>query len=291
MSATLNYSETQIFAALRAALSGFGMVQSDGQSAIPIVKGQVNRAPEPNGQDFLVFWPLSRERLAMNIDSWIDASFTGSIATNVLTVTQISSGNLAPNQTLYGVGVTAGCQILTQLSGPVGGIGTYSVSSTSDRSSQLFYNGTKTLLQKIAMTVQCDIHGPTSGDNAQRLSTIWRDQSGIDAFVGTPLVPLYCSDPSQVPFDNGEQQYEERYIVDLTFEADLDITLTQQFADQLYANLTSVDAAFPVQANIAIYNESLYGDGSVYGPSAPTWAIYDVSTYDSGALYSGGPTP
>lgn len=59
------------------------------------------------------------------------ASVTGSIAGNVLTVTAVGSGALVPGGTLSGTGgggVASGTQIVSQLSGSTGGIGTYSVS-------------------------------------------------------------------------------------------------------------------------------------------------------------------
>ena len=56
------------------------------------------------------------------------ASVTGSIAGQVLTVTAVGSGTLVPGGTLSGTGVTAGTQIVSQISGTPGGIGTYYVS-------------------------------------------------------------------------------------------------------------------------------------------------------------------
>lgn len=58
------------------------------------------------------------------------SSFTGSIATTTLTVSAISDGALGPGEVVAGVGVTAGTYILAQLTGPTGGIGTYSVSAS-----------------------------------------------------------------------------------------------------------------------------------------------------------------
>lgn len=58
-------------------------------------------------------------------------NFTGSIAGNVLAVTAITAGTLVNGATLTGTGgggVATGTQITSQLSGAVGGTGTYSVS-------------------------------------------------------------------------------------------------------------------------------------------------------------------
>lgn len=54
--------------------------------------------------------------------------FTGSIASNVLTITAVTTGVLTAGQTISGTNVTAGTQILSQLTGTSGGVGTYQVS-------------------------------------------------------------------------------------------------------------------------------------------------------------------
>jgi hypothetical protein len=60
------------------------------------------------------------------------ASFTGSVAGNVLTVSAVASGTIQPGGVLAGTvggsGVLAGTQIVSQLSGTAGGTGTYAVS-------------------------------------------------------------------------------------------------------------------------------------------------------------------
>lgn len=55
-------------------------------------------------------------------------SFTGSITDNVLTVTAVGSGVAVVGGILSGTGVATGTQIVAQLSGTAGGIGTYAVS-------------------------------------------------------------------------------------------------------------------------------------------------------------------
>ena len=55
-------------------------------------------------------------------------SVTGSISNNVLTVTNVSSGTIYPGATISGTGIASGTQIVSQLSGTAGAIGTYSVS-------------------------------------------------------------------------------------------------------------------------------------------------------------------
>lgn len=58
------------------------------------------------------------------------ASFTGSIATTVLTVSAVSAGSIYPSMQISGTGVTAGTRIVAQLTGTAGGTGTYTVSTS-----------------------------------------------------------------------------------------------------------------------------------------------------------------
>ena len=62
-------------------------------------------------------------------------SITGSIATNVLTVT-VTGGTLAVGQILYGAGIFAGTQIVSQSSGTTGSTGTYIISQPQTVSSE-----------------------------------------------------------------------------------------------------------------------------------------------------------
>jgi hypothetical protein len=83
----------------------------------PVVAGQVQYTigPDPSTSNF------------------IGASFTGSIAGNVLTVTGINSGAVAQGQTLSGTGITSGTKIVRNLTGAGGNVneqGTYLLNIT-----------------------------------------------------------------------------------------------------------------------------------------------------------------
>lgn len=60
----------------------------------------------------------------------VAASITGSISGAVLTITAISNGTVAVGQRVTGTGVAAATIILAQLTGSVGGTGTWSVANT-----------------------------------------------------------------------------------------------------------------------------------------------------------------
>ena len=90
------------------------MVFNVSEIIYPVIAGQVQYTigPNPSTQNF------------------IGASFTGSIAGNVLTVTGITSGAITQGQTLKGTGITPGTKIvqfLTGAGGNVNEVGTYQV--------------------------------------------------------------------------------------------------------------------------------------------------------------------
>lgn len=58
------------------------------------------------------------------------ATVTGSIAATVLTVSAVTTGTLVVGAILSGTGITAGTQIVKQLTGTPGGAGTYTVSAS-----------------------------------------------------------------------------------------------------------------------------------------------------------------
>jgi hypothetical protein len=75
------------------------------------------------------------------------AVFTGSISGTTLNVTAVSSGVVSLNHTVQGAGVPMGEQILSQLSGTTGGVGTYSLGTTAAVSSEAMNSAAGYFLQ------------------------------------------------------------------------------------------------------------------------------------------------
>jgi hypothetical protein len=216
-------------------------------SGIPIVLGQENRVPEPEDENFVVVTPLLRTRLETNIDTYEDALFTGSIADDTLTVTAMQYGALSVGSTVFGVDVATGTRV-TALGTGTGGIGTYLVTPEQTVATPAFMAaGSQNLMQPTQLTVQLDVHGPLSADNAQVIATMLRDPYAVDFFAAAnaDVAPLYTSDPRQMPFSNGEQQIEDRWLVEAQLQVNPSITVPQQFADALVTGIISVDAAYP----------------------------------------------
>jgi Protein of unknown function (DUF3383) len=65
----------------------------------------------------------------------VSGTFTGGIAGDLLTVTSVPGATLVSGAVLAGTGVTTGTQIVEQLSGTTGGVGTYAVSTYQNTAS------------------------------------------------------------------------------------------------------------------------------------------------------------
>jgi hypothetical protein len=240
VSVSLNFTESNIFAAVRSYLL------SVLPSGIEVVKGLDNRVPEPIGPDFVTMTPVGRERIETNIDDYADAAFTGSITGSTLTITNVLLGALSVGATLLGTGIVPGTAI-TAFGTGTGGVGTYTISPAQTLASMTIAAGVTTLLQPTNLTIQLDVHGPNSANNTQIITTTWRDQYAVDqlASSGFDIAPLYSSEPKQIPFENAEQQIELRWTIDLVLQANQIVTVPQQFAAQLQAELIDVDVQYP----------------------------------------------
>jgi hypothetical protein len=109
--------------------------------------------------------------------------------------------------------------------------------------------GTQNILQPTKVTVQLDVHGPNSADNAQTISTLFRDDYAVRFFAasGADVAPFYADDPKQMPFTNEQQQVENRWVVDAVMQANQAIAgIPQQFADQLDVSVIDVQATYPL---------------------------------------------
>lgn len=101
--------------------------------------------------------------------------------------------------------------------------------------------------QPTQITIQIDVHGPASADNAQIITTLLRDDYACQAFTasGYDIAPLYAGEPQQIPFFNGEQQVEFRWTIDAVVQANTVVTVSQDFAASINIGLIDVDVVYP----------------------------------------------
>lgn len=235
-----NPSQSAVFTALRAFLLQIL------PAGVEVVQGQDNRVAEPKADDFVVMTEILRPRLSTNLNTYSDVAFTGSIAGQTLTVSAIQFGTIEVGQRVNGVGVTPGTTI-TALGSGTGGVGTYTVSASQTVASEKLSSGFEVHMQPTEIHIQLDVHGENSADNAQTVTTLFRDQYAVQAFsdLSPNVQPLYADDPKQVPFWNGEQQTENRWVITARLQANIAVETPQDFADQLQPTLINVEAAYP----------------------------------------------
>jgi hypothetical protein len=217
-------------------------------AGIECIQGQDNRVPEPTGSDFVVMTAMRRTRLETNIDTLVDVAFTASIAGNLMTVTGVQYGTIEAGNQLFGSGLASGSTtVVQQISGSIGGTGTYSVSQPQTVPSQLLAAGTMNIMQPTEIVYQLDVHGPNSPDNAQTITTLFRDEYATDFFeaAGIGVDPLYADDPHQVPYLNENSQVETRWVVEAHLQANQIVQVPAQAAATLSVVLVDVDAAYP----------------------------------------------
>ncbi len=213
-------------------------------AGIEVVAGQVNRVADHAGAHLVVFTAIRTVRIETNHDCYVDCQFTASIAGTLMTVTGVQWGIIpVGNQILTG-NVAAGTTITAQDSGPSGGAGTYTVAPSQTVSPAVtMATGAGNAVQATEVTFQIDVHGPNSADNAETISTLFRDDYTVRAFesYGYDVTPLHADDPKQVPFLNAEEQFETRWIVEACLQVNQVVSPPQQFATQLKIPLVVAD--------------------------------------------------
>lgn len=241
--ATISFTESAAFTALTSFIT-----QITGLVSGQVIQGQGNLTPEPPLPDFVVMTALRQERLETNETTYFDNVITGSIDGTVLTVAT------APQ--LQGAGLQAGMLLIdgvwptmniapntvlgTQITGTSGGIGTYNISPSQTLALETLYAGLETDFVGTKWTIQLDIHGPNSGNNTRIIDTLFRSEYGVDFFdtaSSWQCEPLYCSEARQIGFVNGENQWEERYVMDACLQINPIIGIPAQFFDQIQVQL------------------------------------------------------
>ena len=217
------------------------------------IEGLDNNVSEPMQGDFIVMTPTMRERLGTNVEMWADCAFEATISGNTLTVSQmllgaidLSNSNQPP---IWGVGVTDATPIIAQVSGTPGGAGVYTLGGAAQTVSTptLMAAGEIILAAPFAITIQLDFHTSNVTDAADAAATfknLFGTLQSTDAFrsYGHGVGLLYCDGPHLAPFQNAEQQWEQRWVINATFEAYQQVVWAQQFMTQVTIKLVQAGA-------------------------------------------------
>lgn len=95
---------------------------------------------------------------------------------------------------------------------------------------------------RLAVTLNC--YGADSSDWAVMFATVLRDEYAV-APLKPILSPLYTDEPMFAPLVDGEEEYEARWIVPAFLQYNPVVSVPQQFADTLNADLINVDVRYP----------------------------------------------
>ena len=231
-------------------------------AGVPVVQGQDNRVSEPSQADYVVITAMRRMRLATNGVLYADSAFVASMSGAALTVSEILIGPVVPGAALLAypgnsaigtlavgespieAGVALGSVIGAQQSGAPGGVGVYGLSPAQTLPSGKFAAGVMNVTQKTEMVWQVDVYGPNSGDNAQTISTLFRDGYATQWWARNGYAttsPLYADDPMQMPFMDDQQQVENRWKIEAHVQVDATVAVSQDFADTLVPTLIVAD--------------------------------------------------
>ena len=94
--------------------------------------------------------------------------------------------------------------------------------------------------QATRIDIQLDVYGPQSTNYGQAITTLFRDDFGCDFLSPYGIQPLYCDDGRQMPLVNGEEQYEARWMILASLQANPAVSTPAQFADTVAANIVEV---------------------------------------------------
>lgn len=112
--------------------------------------------------------------------------------------------------------------------------------------------------RQTSFDLQMDIHGPNSEDYAQVVSTLLRDFYGVAFFRPLGLEPLYCNDGQQMPFVNGQGQYEQRWTMMATLQALPIVTVTQEYADDVVVDIELANPYIGASLDFSKASNSMY---------------------------------
>ncbi len=100
----------------------------------------------------------------------------------------------------------------------------------------------RSVKQSTEYSIQVDCYGPESGNHATAITMMLRDAYACDMLAPHGCQPLYSSDPTQSALVNGEENYEQRWMLTAVLQFNPVITVVQQFADALDVGFVNADS-------------------------------------------------
>ena len=109
---------------------------------------------------------------------------------------------------------------------------------TRNETNIVAYDGianTRQVEQKTIYAFQIDVYGANSGDIVSEIAIFARDDTSqiFPSFVAIDGAVTDMSDPIQMPWEDTEQQIEERWVATLSLQVNISITAQQSSANLL----------------------------------------------------------
>ena len=101
------------------------------------------------------------------------------------------------------------------------------------------------ITQSMRVDMQIDCYGPSAGDWAAAMTTLFRDQYGCNALAPFNCQPLYAEEARMMPLIDEESQYEQRWTWTATLQYNPTVIAPEQFADVANIDLIDVDVEYP----------------------------------------------
>lgn len=118
------------------------------------------------------------------------------------------------------------------------------VSSRISTNEDSYTNDTQVTQMSTKVKMRLDFYGPLAHDWAVEVKALWRDLFGCNQLA--PLfAPLYDNDAIQGALVNGEEEYEDRWILELFLQYNPTVTTPQQSANALALKVVNVAERYP----------------------------------------------
>ncbi len=93
------------------------------------------------------------------------------------------------------------------------------------------------------ITIALDIYSPNSQQYAATLAALFRSEYAADNFP-SPVTPLDCSDPKQVPFITAGENWLQRWRLEFSAQVNETTTLATETADTITIGVEPIDQTF-----------------------------------------------
>ena len=116
---------------------------------------------------------------------------------------------------------------------------------------------TATLEEAVELAFQIDCYGPQSHGWATMLSTLLRDEYGVNALSPSGITPLYADDARMMPTVFAEEQYEPRWSLDARFQMNPVTTIPATASAQPQPSATPISPSIAPAEDNASSHECL----------------------------------